>query len=245
MRIYLAGAVAVEGRVALAQRALGTPQAIVLFVRLAAEPERRLTREELAEAIWPVAPPAAVDAALSALASRLRTVIRRAGADLESAHGGYGLTLPIDTWIDLRAADNAADEAEGHWRAGRQTAAWAAANIAVSIGERGLLPDHHGGWIEQRRARLRTSLRRGLHILSDVSARHGEATLAADYGERLVALEPFLETGYQQLMSAHASAGNRAAALRVYDRLRTLLRDELGTSPSPQTEAKYLQILRA
>jgi DNA-binding SARP family transcriptional activator len=32
--------------------------------------------------------------------------------------------------------------------------------------------------------------------------------------------------------------------LRVFGRCRELLREELGTSPSPQTEAVYLEILR-
>jgi DNA-binding SARP family transcriptional activator len=39
--------------------------------------------------------------------------------------------------------------------------------------------------------------------------------------------------------------GNRAEALRVFDQCRHLLREELGTSPSPQTEAVFLEILRA
>jgi len=46
-------------------------------------------------------------------------------------------------------------------------------------------------------------------------------------------------------MRAHAAAGNRSAALRAYERCRQLLADELGVSPSPQTEAVYLDILRA
>jgi DNA-binding SARP family transcriptional activator len=43
----------------------------------------------------------------------------------------------------------------------------------------------------------------------------------------------------------HAAAGDRAEALRVFAKCRELLRDELGVSPSPQTEAVYLKILRA
>jgi DNA-binding SARP family transcriptional activator len=46
-------------------------------------------------------------------------------------------------------------------------------------------------------------------------------------------------------MRLHARAGNRAEALRVFGQCRELLREELGASPSPQTEAIYLEILRA
>jgi DNA-binding SARP family transcriptional activator len=43
----------------------------------------------------------------------------------------------------------------------------------------------------------------------------------------------------------HAAAGDRAAALRVFAQCRERLREELGVSPSPQTEAVYLEILKA
>jgi DNA-binding SARP family transcriptional activator len=59
------------------------------------------------------------------------------------------------------------------------------------------------------------------------------------------ALDAFRETAYQLLMKMHAAGGDRAEALRVFARCRELLRDELGVSPSPQTGAVYLEILRA
>ena len=46
-------------------------------------------------------------------------------------------------------------------------------------------------------------------------------------------------------MRAHAAVGNRAEALRVYERCRSLLSEELGVPPSSQTEAVYLDILTA
>ena len=57
--------------------------------------------------------------------------------------------------------------------------------------------------------------------------------------------EPFDEMACQALMRAHAVAGNRAEALRVYANCRKLFRDELGAEPSEQTAAVFLSILRA
>jgi SARP family transcriptional regulator, regulator of embCAB operon len=82
-------------------------------------------------------------------------------------------------------------------------------------------------------------------VLSAVTMQNGERELALQYAHEIVALEPFRETGYQQLMRMHAEMGNRGEALRVFGRLRELLRDELGTSPSPQTEAVFREILTA
>jgi broad specificity phosphatase PhoE len=59
-----------------------------------------------------------------------------------------------------------------------------------------------------------------------------------------LAAEPFDEVACQALMHAHATAGNRAEALRVYADCRKLFREELGADPSEQTAAVFLRVLR-
>jgi pentatricopeptide repeat protein len=63
--------------------------------------------------------------------------------------------------------------------------------------------------------------------------------------EEALRLEPFRESTYRTLMRAHAAAGNRAEALRVYQRCRDLLAEELGVDPSGETEGLYLGMLRS
>ena len=99
-------------------------------------------------------------------------------------------------------------------------------------------------WIEARRNHQRTLLIRGLECLALTSAVTGESSLAVQYWTEILELEPFRETAYRRLMCLHTGMGNRAEALRVFERCRTLLRDELGASPAPQTEALFLEILR-
>src|SRR5206468_9099168 len=60
----------------------------------------------------------------------------------------------------------------------------------------------------------------------------------------LIESEPYRESGYVILMEALAARGNVAEAMRVFDGLRTLLRDELGTSPSPEAIAAHDRLLR-
>ena len=86
---------------------------------------------------------------------------------------------------------------------------------------------------------------RALHIWADAALMGQDWGVAARVAQELVALEPFRETAYRQLMRAQAGAGNRAEALRVYERCRALMGDELGVDPSSETQAYHLEILRS
>jgi SARP family transcriptional regulator, regulator of embCAB operon len=60
---------------------------------------------------------------------------------------------------------------------------------------------------------------------------------------RLVELSPFRESGYAALMEAFERQNNIAEALRVYERLRGLLREELGAAPSPAVQRVHERLL--
>ena len=250
-RIYLTGHVAIEqdGTV-VTEREFPGRQGRLAFVYLTLRRDHTTSRAELTNVLWPEQEPADPETALSAILSKLRRLLRHAGLDpreaaIDMCSGSVSLRLPADTWIDVEAAANAIDEAEGALRAGQTAQAWAHVNVAVTIGRRALLPDFSSPWLESRRGALRDNLVRGLNCLAQVSAANQEPALAVGYAAEAVALEPYRETSYQSLMRLHFAMGDRAEALRVFGRCRDLLRDELGTSPSPQTEALFLEILRA
>lgn len=250
-RIYLTGAVAIEhGEHLVRERQFPGRQGRIAFVFLAVNHHRPIHREELMGAIWPGDAPAQSDGALDAILSKLRGLLKTAGfasdaAGIDVSSGTIALRLPGRAWIDLEAAANALDEAEGALRRQDTVNAWSLANVAVVISRRPFLPDVEAPWIEAQRNALRALQMRALQCLVTVSATNAEPLLAIQHAAEMVQLDPFRETAYQLLMKMHAAAGDRAEALRVFARCRELLRDELGVSPSPQTEAVYLEILRA
>jgi starch synthase len=71
-------------------------------------------------------------------------------------------------------------------------------------------------------------------------------TLAWDEraARRLVAHAPLAETGHRLLMRALAARGDTADALAAYDDLRLLLREQLGVSPSSETQTLHARLLR-
>lgn len=248
-RVYLCGRVTVErtGRV-LTGAALGGRQGRLLLAFLATRRTQPVSKAQLIEAIWGSRTPPSAETAINALVSKLRAAQRRLGVPrphgIASDGGTYQFVVP-SAWIDIEDARTAIDRAEGALRSNALPAAWAPANVAAAITRQPFLPDEEQPWVQQQRAQLQRVWRRALLVLSAVSLRNGEHELGIQHAADVLSAEPFDEMACQALMRAHAAAGNRAEALRVFANCRKLFRDELGAEPSEQTAAVFLSILRA
>jgi DNA-binding SARP family transcriptional activator len=246
LRLYLAGNVAVENAdVLVPERRLPGRQGRLTLAALVWERDRAVSVDELADIVWDGAPPAAWQTALRALVSKLRAALGEAdtAASIEHAFGCYQLRLPADAWVDVEAANAAVHEAEAALRAGDLHGANGAALVANAIARRPFLAGDVGAWVERRRDHLRRVRVRALEVRGHVALGNGDPAGAIIDAELVVELEPYRETGHVLLMRAHAAAGNAAQALAAYERLRARLAEELGASPSPETEAVFLELL--
>lgn len=217
-------------------------QGRLLFARLVEAQRKPVRRDELVEVLWEDAPPASWESALRVLVSKLRAALE-GHAELSGTGGGYRLELPPGTWVDVRAAEEATHEAEEQLAAGALDGATAAATLAESLLREPFLSGDDGAWVEARRRDLDGLRARIVDLLAEAYLLSGRAEASVRWAEQAVATEPFRESGYRRLMEAHVAAGNRAEALRVYDRCRRLLADDLGAYPSPETEAIYRRLL--
>jgi DNA-binding SARP family transcriptional activator len=248
-RIYLCGRVTVErnDRV-LVEGALAGRQGRLLFTSLGIRRPQPVSKTDVIDAVWGSRTPPSVDTALNALLSKLRSALRRIGVPppcgIASDVGTYQFVVP-SAWVDVECARTSIDCAEGAVRSRSFTEAWSAANVAATITRQPFLPDEDRPWVHAQRGTLSRVWRRALLVLSTVSVLNGEYELGIQHAADVAAAEPFDETACQALMRAHAAAGNRAEALRVYSNCRKLFRDELGTEPSKKTAAVFLDILRA
>ena len=224
-------------------------QGRILFAYLAAQKGRPVPRDELAELLWGEELPATWEKALRVLMTKLRTLLSECGIDgssaLTSAFGCYQLTLPAGAWIDVHAAANALERAETALAAGDHEYARAQASTAAELARRVFLPGEDGPWVEDQRRDLRDILVRALECLRDAALANEEFGDAVRFAAEITELEPFRESSYRALMQAHAAAGDPAEALRVYERCRRFLADELGAYPSPESEAVYRELLRS
>ena len=113
------------------------------------------------------------------------------------------------------------------------------------VARRGFLPGEDAAWIDQVRRHLDELHVRSLETYGSAGLGLGgtELSAARNAGRMLVELAPLRESGHRLLMRTLAAEGNPAEALRVYEHLRCVLRDELGVAPSDASREVYETLL--
>jgi YVTN family beta-propeller protein len=249
LSITLAGRVSLcSGGQEIGEERLAGRQGRLLFAYLVIERGRPVPRDELADVLWGASPPATWEKGLTVLVSRLRAALADSAlggaAALSNALGCYRLDLPADTWVDVEAAAVASHDAAAALEDGRLDESLTLGTRALDVLRRPLLAGDDGVWVEAKRRELADIADEALASCVDANLAARRPGEAARLAEEAIALQPFRESGYRRLMQAHVAAGNRAEALRVYDRCRRLLSEELGAYPSPETDAIFRELLK-
>ena len=214
-------------------------QGRLLLAYLAWHRDRSCPRRELIDALWPDDPPASADSALSALLSKLR---RALGPGVLS--GRSELRFGAEVEIDVECAARAVGRAETAVADSRFAEAAEGAREALAVDLQSFLPDCSGPWVEDRRHECEAVRLRALEALVAAGVGLGELATAEAAATAAVAAAPFRESAHRALMEVHEAAGNPAEALRAFDHLRVLLRDELGATPGQATMAVHQRLLR-
>ena len=241
-RIQLCGRLVVELDGRRVEDALPGAKGRLLFAYLVLNRDRRLSRDELLTAVYGEAASPDQQPSLSVLLSKLRSVI---GQELLAGRSEIELVLPRDAFVDVEAAREALHRAESHVAAGEWAESWGPAGVAYHVARRPLLQGEDRPWLEEWRRRLEDVQLRGLECLAEARLGLGGPALtqAEDCARRLIELAPYRETGHRILIEALERRGNVAEALRAYDRLRVLLREELGVAPGPALQGVHRRLL--
>jgi SARP family transcriptional regulator, regulator of embCAB operon len=215
---------------------------VLAYLALCHDP---VSRDELADLVWPDALTAAWERDLSAVVSKVRAALDSVdlGSLLHGALACYELQLPPTSRVDVEDAVRFVEDAESAWRDGNRDVALPAAATAANLAGRPFLPAERGLWIERRRDDLRATRLRALDLLAQGLAGGTFEHDALRYTKEALALDPYRETSYVHLMRIHMRQGNRAEAMRAYEQCRAILAHDLGVTPSSQTEAVYREVL--
>ena len=123
--------------------------------------------------------------------------------------------------------------------------AWSLALTAQFVARRRFLPEADAAWAEAWRRRLADDARARAGVLRDGVPGAGRPGAAGGRarGAGAAGVAPLRETGHLLLMRALAARGNVAEALAAYERLRVLLREELGVDPCRAVQDAHAALL--
>jgi predicted ATPase/DNA-binding SARP family transcriptional activator len=201
-----------------------------------------VSAETLVDALWGDHPPGSALKTARTHVSRLRRALPAGAIATEAS--GYRLAVPADA-VDAHRFLTLAEGGRQALRDGDPGWAVALLEDAVGLWQGAPLSDLADGELRQGQvARLAEVHADAEERLTEAHLVLGHHELVVANLESLVAEEPLREHRWAQLMLALYRGRRRAEALAAYQRLRRLLRDELGIEPSEELQRLEGQILR-
>lgn len=101
---------------------------------------------------------------------------------------------------------------------------------------------HGGDWIDSERALFEDRYCELLRNLGELSLERSDYTRAEFAFGRMLEIECMSEAAYRGLMRCHAARGDQVRLIRAYQQMETLLGNEFGARPSPESVALYQRL---
>jgi len=206
-----------------------------LLAYLAIEADRPHAREALAGLLWPDYPNRSALTNLRSALANLRQVIGDRQADppfLNITRHTIQFNLASDCALDVSTLRDLphmpAAQLERAVRTYRGTFLEGFSLVDSPAFEE---------WVLVIREQIKREVLGALRRLAAHFEAQGEYDLAANYGRRALALEPWDEEAHRQVMRALALDGQRSLALAQFEACRKLLEQELGVEPAQETIA--------
>jgi DNA-binding SARP family transcriptional activator len=214
-----------------------TTQSRDLFFCLLQHPQG-LRKEELGAIFWPDHPPHKLDGIFRSTLYRLRRAVFRECVVYEdsmyrvSRESNYSFDVEdFERLLDLAAQAASPDQAS------------VVLEEALTLYTGDYLENVYADWCSLERERLREHQLNALETLARLHAGQGRLNRAIKEYQQLINQDPYREPAHRELMRCYYRLGDRATAVRQYQSCAQVLREDLGLSPSPETEALYLQII--
>lgn len=214
-----------------------------LLCRLAADAGRAVPARELVAAVWPDTSPADPANALQSLVSRLRRGLAEPDLVRQDATG-YRLVLAVEA-LDVARFAARRRRAEERARDGDPDGALADLAEALALWRGEPLAD--AGEADYRTAyvaRWENERLGAVKAYGELALRQGRAAAATEVVEEVLAAHPFDEGLAALDLRLLTAAGRTPEALVRFEQTRRLLRDELGSDPSPELRRLHAGLLR-
>jgi DNA-binding SARP family transcriptional activator len=215
---------------------------------LATAPDLEASREEIIEAVWPTEGEQTIERNFHPTLSYLRRTLEAGSKEslpvpILHSGGTYHLNPEVDWDIDVHAFDRLLQQGRTFLARQEDEAAADAWRGAWRLYRGAFLQGHYEAWVTTCRERYQRLYIELLRDLGDLLVRLGRGEEALDAYRTMIIEDPLQEQVHIAVMRLFAGQGRRDLVRRQFERLSSLLLDELGVEPMPETEREYRRLM--
>jgi ATP/maltotriose-dependent transcriptional regulator MalT/two-component SAPR family response regulator len=210
-----------------------------LFFYLLGHTDSGQTKEQITVSLWPDLSPAKATSNFHINLYRARRAISPGAFVVEQ--GQYRLNRDLQLWYDVSAFEHYLDLAETS-RGNAETRS-DCLQQAVELYRGDFMAGFYSEWAEARRRDLEGMYLKALSLLAQRNGEMARYGTAIGLLERFVAVDPYHDDVYCQMMEWHLAQGDRLSALRTYRRYLDKASVDLTSPPSARMEELYTLIL--
>lgn len=244
-RIWVFGSVSIAYGDARAVAVSGRCGSLLAYLALGQR--RYFSRSELLANLWPERDACASSGSFNTALWRLRRIVetpplRHGDLIVSDRRGAIGLDGPMEIWLDVAEFSSLVGPALSKPPERMSEADIEALRRGVALYRSDILMDLTDDWALRERERHRRSYLNALWRLMQLARLRHDYADGIRHAQAILDHDPLREDVHRELMQLFELNGQRAHALRQFERCRELLRRELAIQPMRETLTLYQRI---
>jgi DNA-binding SARP family transcriptional activator/DNA-binding transcriptional ArsR family regulator len=246
LRIHLFGGFLLE-RGGLALPPIASRAGRSLFAYLVMQPDRPIQRDLLAGTFWPDLPESRARRRLSHTLWQIQDVVNTPTiSHLDVTTDTLTFKASTSYWLDVEEFDRSfsASPADRQDKLRFESLEASRLRECVELYRGDFLAGYFDDWVLVEQDHYRQRYLSALRRLVDATKANGAYEEALAFARRLTHHDQLNEEAYREVMRLSFLLGRTNEAIEQYERCKSVLEEELGTSPSPSTVEIFEKIMR-
>ncbi len=198
-------------------------------------------KEQITVALWPDLSPAKATSNFHINLYRARRAVFPGILNLEQ--GRYKFNPDVNIWFDVVEFEGLLNKVEKLPLGSKATVAYLERAIELYTGP--FMEDCYSEWAEMQRREFEEKYLKALSLLASFYGDIGEYNRAIALLEKFIAIDPYQDETYCQIMEWYVAIGDKVSALRTYKRYLDTAAGEMGFTPSARMQELHNRILRS
>ena len=225
-----------------------TKRAREIFCSIATSKHRRVDKDVLIDTFWGEEDIATVEKNFHPTISHIRKALNSRQSFKQNflvfRDGAYGLNPELSYSIDTEEFEAAIEEAEKAKREKDGAGFRQHLETANALYRGEYMAGVYENWAEERRIYFAEQHSRVLNALAKLAFAEKSWSNTLKFAGEILHKDPYREDAHRLIMKTFAAQGKSAKVKEQYETLQTLLKNELGVAPAPETRKTFQELLK-